>query len=125
MSAFRRYMTVASAVALSIGCAATSAQGPSRSVELQTKYRQVPATGPISYICDGNPANEVVVTFFETEPPVLIAERGDSVSLMSVQPSASGAKYQGRNETFWEHQGEASITWGYEAEEMRCTKKPK
>jgi len=48
------------------------------------------------------------------------AERGDSVSLMYQQPSASGARYQGRNETFWEHQGVAAITWGYGAPEMHC-----
>ena len=29
--------------------------------------------------------------------------------------NGSGAKYQGRNETYWEHQSEASITWGYGA----------
>jgi uncharacterized protein len=95
-----------------------------RIAELQARYRLVPGKGPIYYACDGNPANEVVATFFETEPPTLVAERGDSVSLMYLQPSGSGAKYQGRNEALWEHQGEAVITWGYGAPEMRCTKKP-
>jgi uncharacterized protein len=83
-----------------------------RIVELQAWYRLVPTNGPVSFICDGNPANEVVVTFFRTEPQTLIAEHGDSVSLMYLQPSGSGSKYQGRNETFWEHQGEATITLG-------------
>jgi uncharacterized protein len=91
-----------------------------RIAELQARYRLVPSKGPVRFSCDGNPANEVSVTFFSTDPATLIAERGDSVSLMYVQPSASGAKYQGRNESFWEHQGEATITWGYEAPEMRC-----
>jgi membrane-bound inhibitor of C-type lysozyme len=84
----------------------------------------VPEKGPFWYACDGNPQNEVVVTFFETDPPTLIAERGDQVSLMFQQPSGSGAKYQGGNESFWEHQGEATIVWGYEAPEMRCVRKP-
>jgi uncharacterized protein len=92
-----------------------------RIAELQAKYRLVPSRGPFQFACDGNPANEVVVTHFATEPPTLIAERGDSVSLMFRQPAASGTKYQGRNESFWEHQGEATITWGYGAPEMRCT----
>ncbi|MDX1269510.1 MAG: MliC family protein, partial [Oceanisphaera sp.] len=78
-----------------------------RIAELQASYRLVPHHGPVRFICGNNPANEVITTFFETEPPTLIAERGDSVSLMFLQPSASGAKYQGRNESFWEHQGEA------------------
>lgn len=95
----------------------------SRTAELQAKYRLVTAIGPVTWACDNDPKNEVVVTFFKTDPPTLIAERGDQVSLMYVQPSASGTRYQGRNESYREHQGEATITWGYGAPEMRCTKK--
>jgi uncharacterized protein len=91
-----------------------------RIAELQARYRLVPANGPTFFACDGNPANEVVVTYFETDPPTLIAERGDSSSLMVRQPSGSGTRYQGRNESFREHQGEATITWGYDAPEMNC-----
>jgi len=95
-----------------------------RIAELQAKYRLVPGVGPVQYACDGNPSNEVIVTFFKTEPPVLIAERGDRVSLMYLAPSGSGTRYIGRNESFWEHQGEATVTWGAGAPEMRCAKKP-
>lgn len=95
-----------------------------RIAELQARYRLVPYNGPVRFICGGNPANEVATTFFQTDPLTLIAERGDSVSLMYLQPSGSGAKYQGRNETFWEHHGEALITWGYGAPEIHCTKAP-
>jgi uncharacterized protein len=94
-----------------------------RIAELQARYRLIPGNGPHSFICNGNPANEVVVTFFQTDPPTLIAEYGDGVSMMYLQPSGSGTKYQGRNETFWEHQGEASIVWGYGAPEMICLRK--
>lgn len=96
-----------------------------RIAELQAGYRLVPGSGPFVYTCDGQPANQVVVTFFaDTDPPTLYAERGDSVSLMYLQESASGAKYRGRNESFWEHHGEALVTWGYEAPQMRCIKLP-
>jgi uncharacterized protein len=95
-----------------------------RIAELQARYRLVPGTDPFTYVCDGDPVNEVIVMFFPTEPPTLIAERGDSVSLMYLQQSGSGSRYQGRNESFWEHQGEALITWGYGAPEMRCKKRP-
>ena len=95
-----------------------------RIAELQARYRLVPGIGPVTFICDGDPRNEVVATFFQTDPATMIAERGDSVSLMYVQPSGSGARYQGRNESFWEHQGEALVTWGYGAPEMRCKKSP-
>lgn len=80
----------------------------------------MPVVATVRYVCDGQPANEVVATYFETEPATLIAERGDSVSLMYVEPVASGAKYVGRNEWLWEHQGEATVVWGYGAPEMRC-----
>jgi len=94
-----------------------------RIAELQARYRLVPADGPYWYACGGDPRNEVVVTFFKTDPRTLVAERGDSVSLMYLQPSGSGSKYQGRNESLWEHQGEATIVWGYGNPEMRCSRK--
>ncbi|MBW2435439.1 MAG: MliC family protein, partial [Deltaproteobacteria bacterium] len=43
---------------------------------------------------------------------------------MYLEPSGSGTRYQGRNESFWEHQGEASIVWGYGSPEMRCSQRP-
>jgi len=43
------------------------------------------------------------------------------VSLMYLQPSGSGSKYQGGNEMLWVKGSEALITWGFEAPEMRCT----
>jgi len=95
-----------------------------RIAELQARYRLVPANGPFWYACDGDPGNEVVVTFFKTDPPTLEAERGDQVALMYLEPSASGSKYRGRNELLWEHQGEATIVWGYGRPEMRCRKQP-
>lgn len=88
--------------------------------ELQSRYALVAATGPMVFVCNANPLDQVTVTFFQSDLATLIAERGDSVSLMYQQPSASGTRYQGRNETFWEHQGEAVITWGYDAPEMHC-----
>lgn len=93
-----------------------------RIAELQARYALVPGTGPISYFCDDDPAKEVVATYFQTDPATLLAEYGESVSVMYIQPSGSGAKYQDRNKTLWEHQGEALITWGFEAPEMRCRK---
>ncbi len=94
-----------------------------RIAELQAKYRLVPAIASVTYFCDGNPKDEVSATFFKTDPGTLIAERGDQVSLMFQQMSASGARYQGPNESLWEHQGEALITWGYGSKQMKCKKR--
>lgn len=91
-----------------------------RIAELQARYRLIPVSASAIFVCDGNPRNEVIAHFFQTDPLSLIAERGDSLSLMFQQPAASGARYQGRNESLWEHQGEATVVWGYGAPEMRC-----
>jgi uncharacterized protein len=96
-----------------------------RIAELQARYRLVPANGPVTYACNGDNRNEVIATFFPTtDPPTLVAERGDQTSLMYLQPGASGSKYQGRNESLWEHQGEALIIWGYGSPEMHCKRAP-
>lgn len=95
-----------------------------RIAELQARFKLVPGKGPVHYVCEGNPAHEAVVTFFQTVPPTLVAELGDSVSMMYLQRSGSGAMYRGRNETFWEHRGEATIKWGYGSPEMHCKKAP-
>ena len=91
-----------------------------RIAELQARYRLLPGNGPIRYRCDGRPASTVSVTFFKTEPPTLIARRGDRTALMFVQPSASGITYQSRDESLWEHQGEATIVWGRGTQPLRC-----
>ena len=52
----------------------------------------------------------------------LIARYGDSESLMYSAIVASGAEYMGRNERFWEHQGEARVTRGYNTPEFVCKK---
>lgn len=93
-----------------------------RIAELQTRYDLIEGLGPIYYVCDGQLADEVAVNFYPTDPPSLIAERNGQVSFMTLQASASGAKYQGQNETFWEHQGTAYITWGSGALMMDCKK---
>ena len=91
-----------------------------RTAELQARYRLLPPTGAATYRCGAQPGDAVTATFFATDPPTAIAERGDQVALLYQQPAASGARYQGRNETLWEHQGEAAITWGYDTPELHC-----
>lgn len=95
-----------------------------RIAALQARYGLVPSKGPFVWECDDNAATRYTVTFFATDPATLIADRGDETSLMYQQPSGSGTRYQGRNETYWEHQGEATITWGVGAPELRCKKAP-
>lgn len=91
-----------------------------RIAELQARYRLIKGIGPVTFVCDGIPAKELQASFFPTDPATAVVEFGDQTSLMYAQPAASGARYQGRNESFWEHQGVARVVWGYEAPEMLC-----
>lgn len=95
-----------------------------RIAELQARYRLVPIAASATFVCDGDAGNEILVNYFQTDPPSLIAEHGDSVSLMYQQLAASGTRYEGRNESLWEHQGEATVVWGYGAPAMRCEALP-
>lgn len=92
----------------------------SRIAFLQATYRLVPARGPVRYVCGNSPADEVLVTWFQTDPASAIAERGDQTSFMLRQSVPDGVRYQGRNETLWEQQGGLKLVWGYEAPEQIC-----
>lgn len=90
-----------------------------RIAELQARYGLVPYSAPVIYSCKDD-KEPLVVTFFETQPPTLLARRADQETLMFLQPAASGSRYAGTNEVFWEHGGEATVRWGFDKEEMRC-----
>ena len=47
------------------------------------------------WTCGDNPANEVVTMFFDTELPSVRFERGDSIDIGSLSPTASGSRYDG------------------------------
>ncbi|MDA7088588.1 MliC family protein [Pseudomonas sp. SA3-5] len=91
-----------------------------RIAELQARYALLKGTGPLFFECDGIPTKQVLATYYPSEPPTAVIEFGDSSSLMYQQPAASGSRYQGRNESFWEHQGEVTVVWGHEAPQMKC-----
>jgi uncharacterized protein YecT (DUF1311 family) len=83
-----------------------------RQSELQAVWRLVPAKGPVSFVCGTSPADEVLATFFETDPPTARVERGDRTVTAWLVPSASGSKYEGRNVELWTKGAqEALVTW--------------
>jgi uncharacterized protein YecT (DUF1311 family) len=92
-----------------------------RTSELQALYRLAPMKGPVFYGCESNPANEVVATFFETDPPTARLERGDRAVTAWLVPAGSGSKYEGQNLEFWTKGDEATVTWL--DEELKCTVK--
>ncbi|HYQ51282.1 MAG TPA: MliC family protein [Pseudomonas sp.] len=92
-----------------------------RTVELQAGYALVESKGPVIFDCGAN--GSISATFFQTDPPSINATYKEQHSLMVAVPSGSGMNYKGQNESFWEHQGEAAVTWGYGAKEMICKRK--
>lgn len=114
-------MVVLACLTAAIACGSSNQR---RTAERQARDGAVKSIGPVRWICDDSAKSVVSVTFFETEPPTLIAKRGDDSSLMHSAISASGAKYEGPDAMYWEHQGEATIAWGRGAPEMHCTKAP-
>jgi uncharacterized protein len=97
----------------------------SRIAELQATHRLVPARGPFFYACERDPANEIVATFFDTDPAIALLERGDRTVVAYRDTAASGARYRGPDVTFWIHGDAARVVWGYEATEMSCALRPR
>jgi len=67
--------------------------------------------GPFLFDC-GGPTGVFVATYLDTKPPVMRLRRDREEVELTPQVSASGARYEGGGASFWEHQGEAEITWG-------------
>jgi uncharacterized protein YecT (DUF1311 family) len=90
------------------GC--IDAQYRIRTSELQAVWRLLPPK-TVSYACQHNPANEVVASFFATDPATIRLERGDrSKTLWQVGAPGEG-KYEGQNVSLL-HQGNAvKLSW--------------
>lgn len=87
------------------------AQYKLRTAELQVTWRLLPPKPPVSFVCQNNPANEIVANFFDTDPPSARLERGDKTVTVYLVKSASGARYEGQNVRFWNKGQEASVWW--------------
>ena len=98
------------------GC--VEAQYQLRIAELQVRLQLVPAQKPVFFACNNNPANEIVATFFETDPPAARFEHGDRTVIGYLVRTASGAKYEGQNLSFWNKGNEATVTWS--GEDLKC-----
>lgn len=76
---------------------------------------------PVVFACNNNPANKIVATFYETDPPTVRLERSNTVLTAVLRPSGSGAKYEGQNVTFWTKGDEAMVEW--KGEKLQCQAK--
>jgi uncharacterized protein len=66
-----------------------------REAELVGTYMLRAPVSVVAWACDGNPANEVVTLFYATTQPSVRFERGDSIDVGVLTPSATGTRYDG------------------------------
>ncbi|MEP7062053.1 MAG: MliC family protein [Betaproteobacteria bacterium] len=94
-----------------------------RIAELQGRFHMVTSRGPFRFACEGNPPQEIVVTWYATDPPSGILESTRGQTTMFETASGSGTRYVGDDVAFAEHQGTATLAWGTTAQELACTLK--
>ncbi|MEE4239157.1 MAG: MliC family protein [Anderseniella sp.] len=83
-----------------------------RTAFLQARYFLVGGGQPVFYTCNNNPADEIVATFIPTEPPSVRLERGDSLEVGILSPTASGSRYDADfGVFFWTQGDEARVAW--------------
>lgn len=80
----------------------------------------VASTGPIAFECTqtGGGTDTLRATFYETQPAMVLVERGAQTRPAFRVRAASGAKYQGQDLVFWDRGGEALLTWS--GDELKC-----
>lgn len=87
---------------------------------LQAGFGLVPPDEPTFWRCEGNPANEFVLSFVSTDPPSVRVERGDQQEVMVRTPTASGARYLGTFGTeVWVKGPEGTFVWP-QTDTLRC-----
>lgn len=78
--------------------------------ELQSVWRLVPPK-TVFYVCQHNPANEVVANFFETDPATIRLERGDRTVTMWLVGAASDGVYEGQNVSLVRKGDSLKVNW--------------
>jgi hypothetical protein len=84
----------------------------------------VASKGPFKYECrePGGDNDTLIATFYETEPSMVLVERGGHARPAFRVPAASGSKYEGRPDfMFWDARGEALVNWS--GSEFKCKRR--
>jgi uncharacterized protein len=90
------------------GC--VDAQYRLRTSELQAVWQLLPPKTAF-YVCQNNPADEVVANFFETDPATIRLERGDRTKTLWRVGNASAGKYEGQNVSLVQQGGALAVSW--------------
>jgi uncharacterized protein len=95
-----------------------------RTARLMVDFGLAQGGEPTFWSCEGNPANEFVLTFFQTDPPSVRVERGDGQEVMIQTPAASGARYVGTfGKEVWVKGAEGMFVWP-QTDTLQCVTRP-
>jgi len=94
-----------------------------RIARIESDFLLAPSGEPTFWVCGGNPANEFVATFVDTDPAAVRVERGDQQESMIAVPAASGSRYVGYSgKEVWFKGGEAVFVWP-QTDSLRCLRR--
>lgn len=83
-----------------------------RLIEVQIRGGQLMVPTPVGYVCQGRESQPFTATYYnQTDPKSAVFTSGDRQVVALSVPSGSGARYADPDVEFWEHQGEATVTW--------------
>jgi uncharacterized protein len=91
-----------------------------RIAQLQAEYGLLEPVGHATWRCaDGS---ELASSFYASDPPYARFERGGRSVIAAIAESGSGSRYASPADRFeyWEHQGEATLSW--DGRETKCRK---
>lgn len=114
-------LAAASISSPSLARASAAGASPPATAEPASEQYNAPALPPVGFRCDGDPPVAFTITFYQTHPAMLVAERRGQRIIMTQQVTASGILYKGIDSEYAEHQGEARIVWPGQPMPLRCT----
>ena len=93
----------------------------SRITELQIMSGSIVVPKAVVFDCD---ENRIITAYFynDTQIPSAVLNLNTEQSLALVSPSASGAKYEGQNVSFWNKGREATVNW--KGQDLSCHEIP-
>lgn len=100
-----------------------TARQPAKPPAAPAPVSPVKATGPFIFDCraQGTEVGELHVTFYATQPGLVMLDHlGVAKPAFQVR-AASGAKFEGDGVSFWEARGEAAVQWP--GSDMICTRR--
>lgn len=81
-----------------------------RTSELQAVWRLLPPR-TVSLACQGNPANEVIVNTFASNPATIRLERGDRTATLWQVGAAADGRFEGQNVALVQQGGGVKLRW--------------